>query len=366
MINTGNKEIDYLLLLLDSSLNNKPVPKPEGVDMNGLFNLADSQQVYNIILPALENAGLLDEEQKEAWKNYKLTNLKKTLVVDNERKEICRELDEYKINYMFLKGLVTREYYPQTSMRQMSDNDILYDETRRSDLVRIMKKRGYYIGASGGISDDFYKKPYSTFEFHRTLFNEKEDFCPDFDVWKRAERYDSSSTRFIMSREDHYLYTLGHMYKHYHCIEGCGIRFICDLYLIRKKETDLDYEYINKMLEEFGISDFNELTIGLSEAVFEGKELSEGEQDLLNFLFEGGVYGKSDTDIQREIEEKGGRFKFLIFRIFPPLGLMKAEYRTLRKAPFLLPVFYIYRIFDKFKNNRKYMKRDLEALRNNK
>ncbi len=366
MIKTKNAETDYLLSLLACAIKGERAPESDGVDFDKLLKLADSQQVYTTVLPVLEESGVLSGEQKKEWNNFRLSELKKTITVDSERTIICEELDREKIKYIFLKGLNIREYYPKSSMRQMSDNDILYDETRRDDLCRIMKKHGYYIGASGGISDDFYKKPYSTFEFHRTLFNPEEEFCPEFNPWLNAEPFGEGSSRYVMSREDNYIYAVGHMYKHYYCIDGCGIRFICDLYLLSHSGDKLDWDYINKTLGDFGISDFNKTALELADSVFEDKALTERAGELLDFLFNGGVFGKSSFDIDSEIEKYGSKSGFLLHRIFPPLGDMKREYRTLENKPFLLPAYYVYRLFDKYKHNRKYMKRDIDALKNKK
>jgi hypothetical protein len=226
-----------------------------------------------------------------------------------------------------------------------------------------MKKRGYYIGASGGISDDFYKKPYCTFEFHRTLFNPEEEFCPEFDAWENAEKAQDSFC-YNMSREDNFLYALGHMYKHYACVSGCGIRFVCDIYLLSKDEG-LDFGYIRKKLDEFGISDFGDTVSELAASVFEDAEPSDRALGLLEFMFSGGVFG-TDRTAEKSIEKYDTKAGFLLHRIFPPMRDMKREYRALSEKPYLAPFYYIFRLIDKFIHNRKYMKRDLDALRNKK
>ncbi len=371
MIITRNAEINYLLQLLSCSLSGEDAEKNSAVDFDRLLKLAKNQQVYSAVLPALEKTEQLSEKQLEMWNNYRLSELKKTIAVDSERALICDELDRAEIKYMFLKGLIIRNYYPKTAMRQMSDNDILYDENKRDELCEIMKKRGYYVGASGGISDDFYKKPYCTFEFHRTLFNPEEEFCPEFNPWERATPEGEGSSRYVMTKEDNFVYTMGHMYKHYYCIDGCGIRFVCDIYLLKNSGDELDWDYINKTLEDFGILEFSNTVTALADSVFSKEKipaeaLSKEEKALLDFLFEGGVYGKSSYDIDSEIEKYGSRSKFLIHRVFPSKEDMKAEYRVLNEKPYLLPAYYGYRLIDKYKHNRKYMKRDLDALKNKK
>ena len=362
MIIIQNKEIEYLLHLIRCALLGETPEKPENIDNTELFRLAKAQQVYNLVLPALEKGGCLSEEERKEWNNYRLTELKRTIIVNNERAQICTDLDKAEIPYMFLKGLVIREYYPESFMRQMSDNDILYDKTRRNELLKIMKKHGFYLGTASENSDDFYKKPFCAFEMHRDLFFEESEFCPDLNPWQNAVRESENSSKYNISKEDNYIYALAHLYKHHFYKEGCGVRFLCDFYLLNKKDN-LDREYINNKLKDYGIYDFDKTVCGLAEVLFEDKEPKDNEKELLDFMFEGGVYGKSKRDIASEIEQHGGKLGFLIYRLFPSKKEMKAAYKSLEKRPYLLPFYYIYRLFDKYKHNKDKMLRDLNELK---
>ncbi len=362
MLNLQDRETEYLLSLIRCAIKGDKAPDNTGVDMERLFTLAKKQQVYCLVLPCLEEANLLDKDQLKQWKNYKLSELKKTITVNSERELICADLDRAGIGYIFLKGLVIREYYPKTAMRQMSDNDLAYDKSRRDELIRIMKKHGYYLGASTDNSDDFYKKPYCTFEFHRELFNDKDDFCPDFSPWENSTPVEGSSRR-VISREDNYLYTVAHLYKHYHCVSGAGVRFVVDLYLLTHSDDELDYAYINKTLEEFGITDFNALALGLADDIFEDKEPTSEELELLDFMFSGYIYGSEEYDIEGELDKYGSKSSFILHRLFPSKSFMFDTYKNLGKRPYLLPFYYVYRLFDKYRHNKEYMDRDLSQLK---
>ncbi|MFR5875148.1 MAG: nucleotidyltransferase family protein [Eubacterium sp.] len=367
MLNTHNYETEYLTALLRSAIRNEPVPMPNSdVDTERLFNLAKKQQVFNTILPVLEQTGILSDEEMNNWNNYRLSELKKTIVVDNERANICAQLDEKGIKYMFLKGLEIRSYYPKSSMRQMSDNDILYDASRRDELLTIMKKNGYYLGAAAGISDDFYKKPFATFEFHRTLFSPEDDFCPDFNPWINSSRVENTG-RYEISREDNYIYTLCHLYKHYHCIDGCGVRFLCDLFLLTHSDDELNYDYINKTLKSFGVAEFNDTALGLAETLFNGGECNDEQQALFDFMIKGSVYGIAKNKVQDALDDFGGsKIKYLLYRIFPPTEQMKGNYKILDKIPCLLPLYYIIRLFEKSIHNNKLLKNEVNQLRSSK
>lgn len=362
MVKTENKEIDYLLALLNSALKGTEPPAPVDINTKKLLKLAIAQQVYNTVLPVLEKLNALDDEEKNQWNNYRLNELQKTIYLNNERESICADLDEAGIDYMYLKGLIIREYYPQSAMRQMSDNDIMYDESRRDDLYKIMKRHGFYNGAAAGISDDFYKDT-CTIEFHRTLFNPEDDFCPEFNPFENAKKYSENSHRYLMSAEDNYIYALSHMYKHYHCIDGCGIRFICDLYLLTNSDDQLDWDYINKTVSRFGISDFQKLALGVSDVVFKDKEPDDNEKELINFMFQGSVYGFSTRTIADDIEDAGGKFKYFMHRLFPPKKEMIGNYYKLQKMPFLLPLYYVIRLFKKAVQRNDAMKSELQDIR---
>ncbi|MCH5316221.1 MAG: nucleotidyltransferase family protein [Eubacterium sp.] len=363
MLKTKNYEVEFLLTLIKCAIKSLPAPKPEkDINVNALFQLANKQQVYSIVLPVLEQVGILSDDELSKWNSYRLSELKKTIFVNSEREKICSQLDEQGISYMFLKGLEIRGYYPKSSMRQMSDNDILYHEENRDALVAIMKSNGYYLGAAAGISDDFYKKPFATFEFHRTLFSLEEDFHPDFDPWKNAARVENSC-RYKLSREDNYIYTLCHLYKHYHCINGCGIRFLCDLYLLTHSDDKLDYDYINGTLESFGIADFNKTALGLAETLFENGECNDAQQALFDFMIEGSVYGIAKNKVQDALDSNGGsKLKYLLHRIFPPVKQMVGNYKILEKRKYLLPFYYIKRLFEKYYHNKDRLKNEIAEL----
>ena len=250
-----NQTCAYLLVLLRCALTGAPAPAaPEGLDFDAFFDLARRQQVYNIVFPLLAALPGVPEGEKKRWENYTYTELTRTITMDHERGQLFARLDEAGIDYMPLKGLLLREYYPKTSMRQMTDNDILYDPVGREQLLRIMRKAGYKMTACGENSDDFHKPPYATFEFHRTLFFDEKDFCPRFDgLWQRATRDPDHPHAFVMDVSDNYLYTVAHMYKHY-STNGCGVRFLADVYLLYTKESArLDRPYIEAEFRKMDI-----------------------------------------------------------------------------------------------------------------
>lgn len=346
-------EVSCLCNLLACAFNGKTPVIDEKVDFKALLHLAKMHQVYNIIFPLISSLDCVPEEEKARFKDYSMSELKRMLVMNNEREQIFGELTERGIRFMPLKGLIIKAYYPKESMRQMSDNDILFDEENRNAVAEIMKAHGYKCTATGENSDDYHKEPFSTFEFHRTLFFEEHDFCPKFDkLWENAQQDSENPCLYHMNLNDVYIYNVCHMYKHY-STAGCGIRFLADNYLLLKKDGDkLDYGYINSRLDEFGILDFEKETRELAFKLFDEKELDEKDEKLLEVFINFGIFGTGKVRITRALEEmsegsdlKSAKRKYILRRLFPPKKKMLADYRALEKRPYLLPAYYFYRFF---------------------
>jgi len=357
----SKKEVKCLIHLLACAFNNKTPVIEDGVDFKVLLDLARKHQVYNIIFPLVSKLSEVDEDEKALFRDNSLSELKRMLVVNAERETVFSELEKEKIRYMPLKGLILKAYYPKESMRQMSDNDILYDAENRDAVAKIMKKNGYSAFSTGENSDDYHKAPYSTFEFHRTLFFEEQDFCPKFDnLWENATPDESSPYLYHMNLNDIYIYNVCHMYKHY-SFGGCGIRFLADNYLFLRRDGErLDISYVNSRLEEYGILAFENKTRALAFKLFDEKELTKEDESLLEDFISFGIYGSGKVRLEKELiaMKDGGSIenakrKYIFKRLFPPKSKMIADYRALEKHPYLLPVYYIYRLFKGAVNSKE-------------
>lgn len=372
-MNNLTLESEYLIKLIKNVINEEEIsPAPEGMDWKSFIDLAKKQQVYSVIAEALEKLNI-PKEQKQKLTLYSQNELLRMLAMKSEFEEIEQELNEKEIKYMLLKGSVLRQYYPKEKMRQMSDMDILYDNSKADTVSSFMKKRGYALVSSGDHSDDYMKKPFYTFEFHRDLFDEDSDFNPDFSfVWENAKKDELKEYKYNMNCNDLYLHTVTHMYKHY-ILGGFGIRFLCDVYLILKKDSSrLNFDYISRKLNKFGIKQFEEDIKELSIAVFENSKLTAMQIDFLVNTMKFGVYGDSDYGVKLYFDdfakdhqgEKHLLFKYYLKKTFPSADFMKKNYRVLQKHLYLLPLFYIVRIFEKVKYRRKYISNSYNVLKN--
>ena len=122
------KQEEKVLISLASSIVNQTsadIHAISAVDMDELYRLAEFHQMTALVAAALESAGVTDarlqQEQAKA--------IRKNLLLDHDRADIEEALEEAQIWYIPLKGVILKEYYPGIGLRQMSDNDILFDVT---------------------------------------------------------------------------------------------------------------------------------------------------------------------------------------------------------------------------------------------
>ncbi len=354
-------ESEYLISLLKSAVKGESVAAaPDNIDWKELVKLSKKQQVYSVICPVL-NTKDLPSEQAQELQLYNQNELLRTIAMKSELEAIEKELENNQVKFMLLKGSVLRDYYPQSKMRQMSDIDILFDEAKRDIVADIMQSRGFAVTNNSDNSDDYFKAPFYTFEFHRNLFFKGADFCPDLgNVWDKAVADDNKSFLYHMDLNDMYIYNICHMYKHF-IKSCCGIRFLIDNYLFLKKENDkLDWAYIEKRFGEIGILDFEQQTRALAFHIFDENTITDEDAGQLYLYTSFGVYGDSNgsavqnySRMKEDNSKAAADIGFIFKRLFPDKKIMVKYYPYLQKRPYLIGFAYIHRLFKGLFNLKK-------------
>lgn len=102
----------------------------EQMQLRPMLSLAQQHTLGAMACMSFEHAGLLERlspEDAAALKTIRDKAVRKVLLLDAGRQELFRFLDANHIWHMPLKGVILKDCYPALGMRQMSDNDILYD-----------------------------------------------------------------------------------------------------------------------------------------------------------------------------------------------------------------------------------------------
>lgn len=295
--------------------------------------------------------------------------VRKEILFDAERKKLFSFMEQNGIWYLPLKGILLKEYYPAVGMRQMSDQDILFDETYAQEVRQYMVSQGYKVESYGDSHHDVYEKnPVYNFELHRSLYTSSQK-----PAW--AAYYKNIKEKFLlqdgvsygqqMTDEDFYIFMVSHAYKHYDG-QGTGIRTLLDFF-------EKDSRVLCKKV--FGKNAVNAMGRKSAQKIASPSDwiqhigLSDGEQNMLSYYLGCGVYGSRQQMVKNRLTEykkEGRHFARLYYswhRLFP--GMEVYQHYPFSRHKITLPLCWLYRIFDMLSDTarRKGVMREVEAVR---
>lgn len=271
-------------------------------------------------------------------------------------------LDGAKIDYLPLKGMVIRDYYPTPDAREFADYDILIREGDGERVAAVMEALGYERTA-GEVHDAYHKEPNFNFEMHRILLTPDRPLAARLStVWERAIPDPAQGERaYRMTDADFVLHFIAHAYKHFSG-GGTGLRTLVDrFYLGRAMGGVMESDEVQGEIRAAGLSDFCALLDRLTEDLFvSGRAPTDAEFAL---MLEGGTYGTLGTFVENS-KKKRGRIGHVLYRAFPPYHTMCALFRILCPLPILLPVCWLLRLFGALLSpkKRRRMKTELGYL----
>lgn len=363
----------YDLIYLCKCAVNGTIPSKSRLNqmnMEQLYTSAKFHTLTGITAYALESAGI----QEDKFRTAKEKASRKNIFLDIERKKLFSFCENNGIWYMPLKGSILKEMYPDFSMRQMADNDILFNEKYRSDIKKYFKDNGYSVVSYNQENHDVYEKPpVLNFEMHTSLFGQAHNLeWKEYyeDIKERLVKDSDNNYGYHFSDEDFYIYIITHECKHY-TGSGTGLRSLLDHYIyLQVKQDSMDWAYISDECEKLGISDFEHQSRNLSQRVFResSAELSDEDKLMLEHYLKSGTYGTLEQYTQQKIEKfqkqtgSTSRRKYIWQRIFPPMEIYEAFFPFFYRHKILLPVGWAYRLIRGVTARRKKVKSELLCL----
>ncbi len=335
----------------------------EGMDQRELYRTARFHMMTAMVCMGLEAGEFwadMPADVRERWQEEKNRAIRKNMLLDAECRQILGFMEEQGIWHMPLKGILLKELYPRYGMRQMADNDILFDAAYAGQLKEYMKKRGYKAESFGkGNHDTYLKPPVYNFELHRQLFGAAHD--PAWagyyaDVRKRLIRDEDSAYGYHFSDEDFYVYLMLHAYKHFNG-GGTGLRILTDCYVYARQKESLDWDYIAAEVGKLGMGDFERRCRELGSKLFGdprelyGQTWNPEEEQLLAYFAGSGTYGTTKNRVERQLQalqQEGPitartRWRYYRSRIFPNLEWMKANAPFCYRHKWSIPFFVAFR-----------------------
>ncbi len=300
---------------------------------------------------AKKGAFTLTEQEWAHLEKVHATAIYKTLFQEEELKCISALFSENKIPFLPLKGSVLRKWYPSNDLRSMADLDILIPQNDFKKVKKILPSLGYTLKHEGGNHDVYHKLPFMNIEIHRNMIDESYALSSYYqNIWAIAKAKNQGSTELELTEEDFYLFVIAHGAKHFNN-GGTGIRFLLDIYFTLNKNPHLNQIYLKQELQRMGLTAFEEQMRKLAFGWLEDAPLNEEDKIINAYIIKSGAYGTmqhaitSQLAIHEEMMKLGQKkWIYLWKKAFPSYSFMKRAFPSLRYVPFLLPVFYCFRI----------------------
>lgn len=375
----------YLIYLVACALQETQPEEalPEGTDLDRLLLLAKYHCVTAMACMALEKTAAFaaaPAETQKAWLEGKNRALRKSVLQDAERTKMLKALDDAGIWHVLLKGGILKDWYPKPGMREMADCDILIDPEKRDQVQQLFLDHGFRPLKGGGPVHDVYQKPpVYDFEMHRALLPDSMGRAQALfrDIQQRLQPVEGTACRLQFSAEDLYVYLLAHAYKHFQK-GGTGLRTLTDLYIARRHlDSVADWDRIRENLEKADMGAYEETSVALAQKLFDTPRLPEDltaeEERLLKRYVSSGTYGTKKNEVWNQMERMapeeaqnvgGLKLRYCLSRIFLSRDACREYYTFVYDHPWVLPFFWIWRLFYKAFTNGKGIRGEWSAVKN--
>lgn len=384
----------YLIHLISQVMNNKQAKlPPKNLKWEDLYNLAYYHKVSNIIYYSLKDIKDKNNIPDDIWQKIYI-DYKKSVAKEAAQhvmtEMLLKELEKNQIECIPLKGYILKNFYPKLDMRTMGDIDIFYNESKTPQVKKVMKDLGYDAVNTEDKHDKYYKKPFMTVEMHKSLVGKIEPYASYYKgIWNKIKVKENFEYIHEFSKEDFYIFLIVHLTKHFeNC--GTGVRSILDVWIYNKKfYNDMNWDYIKCELKKIKLDEFEENIRELSKFWFENGTSKDEDKDenkdentdentdennelynlIGDYILSSGVYGTIRNGVissmSKEFEEKDTKKlkrSHGLRMIFPDLNSMKKRFSALNKFPFLLPVFWVFRLIRAFLFRRKASVKRVESV----
>lgn len=359
-----------IITLIKSAVTGEKLPLPEGFSLDDAMEQIGRHGLQAICYQGAVHCGIprSDPAMTVLFQRYY-----RALMVNEGQttalKKLFAAFEEQGIDYMPLKGVNMKPLYPKPELRSMGDADVLIRMEQYARIVPIMEEQAYRF-----LEESDHELPWKSkvlyVELHKRLIpSYNVDYHAYYgDGWQLAKS--RQGHRYVMTDEDAFVYMLSHYAKHYRD-GGIGCRHVTDLWVWRRAHPDMDESYIRGELEKLQLDVFYENTLRMLQVWFEDAREDAVVAFMTEVIFVSGNFGLLDKRMLshsvKHMKDKSAVkwewLRHLAEALFPGHEIIDNQYPVLRKHPWLLPVFWIVRWFDKFLFQRDVVSRRYRQLK---
>ena len=308
-----------------------------------LYDIADIHDLAHLVALGLSHSGALIKTG-EIGANFTTAQTRaifRHVKIVKELTDMATSLERHGVDFIFLKGSKLRFYYPEPWMRTSSDIDVFVKAEHIAEAKKVLSGLGYKYSGEWRYECRYDTPSGVHVEMHTDICDDDERIDEYLKtVWDTAILEDGYSHKYRMGDDMFLFYHVAHMAKHFGD-GGCGIRPFVDLYVLSRRGEPKEDFY--RMTEGAGLSDFYVSAKALTEYWFGSGDVQAVPQNMREFVIRGGLFGTYENAVS--IGGGGGKFRYVMRRIFPVYRDMKDNYPILKKCCILLPFCYVLRWF---------------------
>jgi len=355
---------DIFISLLRSVICEKEekIPILSGKELISLYKKSMTHDLAHIVSSALDKKEFSGDDRVLAeFCKAKLLASYRHEQMNFQYERICAVLRESEIKFIPLKGAVIRPFYPEPWMRTSCDIDILVLENELDRAVKTLsEKLGYRVGKRDFHDISLYSDTDVHLELHFNILENIDSIDNLLSrVWDYAVPSDDGSWEYNLTPEFLIFHTVAHMSYHF-AFGGCGIRPFIDLYLLLT-HLRYDEDKLMSLLSEAELERFYAHAKKLSFVWFENEQHDEVTPEMEQYILSGSLYGTKEGGAAAVQARSGGKFKYVLGRVFQPYNVLKEKYPIIKKHPSLTPVYEVKRWFDIFLHGK--MKKSMGELK---
>lgn len=344
-----------LLSMLRAILRGERFTEPiEFARFKAVYRLALAHDLAHLVYYAAEAGGVLpipaDEEERtflEQAATAVMTAQYRYVKAEAEIQHIGAVLDKADIDYMPMKGAVSRALYPEAWMRTSCDIDVLVREPDLDRAVEALVAEGFETDGVRNHHDILLRCDGVNLELHHNLLERmpKSDAVLET-VWEHTV----SRGHYHLETPAFFLYHhIAHMAHHF-LGGGCGVRTVMDLWLLLHN-SQYPAADVMKLLCEGGLDTFAEQMCTLAEIWFGDGEHTEQTRQVERFVLHGGAFGTEEQRYASSAARHGK--KGMAWRVmFMPYDDLRHVYPQLDGKPYLTLYYQCHRIITRLKQGR--------------
>lgn len=339
-----------LIALLRGGLVDEPVTLHSAPDIEALTDASVRQGIVVPVFCGLLGTGFAVGSPEmtpllQAYGNALYT-------VEEQQRELAVLFADFAaagVDYMPLKGAALRALYARPELRSMGDADVLIRVPQYADAAAVLLRHGFSC-VQESAHEWIFEKDTLRVELHKCLFPPYERALYAYFSDGFAHAVSAGAHRFSLTDTAEFVYLFAHFAKHYQN-GGVGLRQLADLWVYRRKKA-VDERAAKEAFTELGLAVFYRHIETVLAVCFDGAPLAKDDRHtpfILDFLLSGGSFGTPEETRAAAAARTGGgttaviRAREMRRLLFPRLGDMQCKYPVLRKAPFLLPLFWAVR-----------------------